>query len=218
MNKVVIFDMDGLMFDTESIYYKANQKTADALSIPFDYSFYEKYIGVSETEYFEAMFSQFPEDKVNQFISDSKKDAESHLFAEPPAIKKGLVELLVYLKENGYKTVVASSSERKLVEKLLDLTNLREYFDDYIGGDEVNKSKPHPEIFQNAAQRVSDTPFEVLVLEDSLNGIRAAYSAGYNVIMVPDLVKPTEEAESKTLDICEDLEEVLIKIKSEKII
>ncbi|WP_368644941.1 HAD family hydrolase [Alkalibacterium putridalgicola] len=154
MNKVVVFDMDGLMFDTEPLYYKANQKTADALSIPFDYSFYEKYIGASETDFFQAMFDQFPKNNVQQFIIDSKKDVEDLLSSEPPAIKKGLVELLAYLKEQGYKTVVASSSERKLVEKLLEMTDLKGYFDAYIGGDEVAKSKPHPEIFQKAVQLV----------------------------------------------------------------
>ncbi|MDZ7834188.1 MAG: HAD family hydrolase [Alkalibacterium sp.] len=92
------------------------------------------------------------------------------------------------------------------------------YFDDYIGGDEVEKSKPHPEIFQKAVQLVGDDNSDVLVLEDSLNGIRAAHSAGYKVVMIPDLIQPTKEAKSMTLDICENLEEILIKIKSEKII
>lgn len=215
MNKVVVFDMDGLMFDTEPLYYKANQKTADALSIPFDYSFYEKYIGASETDFFQAMFDQFPKNNVQQFIIDSKKDVEDLLSSEPPAIKKGLVELLAHLKEQGYKTVVASSSERKLVEKLLELTDLKGYFDAYIGGDEVAKSKPHPEIFQKAVQLVGDAQSDVLVLEDSLNGVRAAYEAGYKVVMVPDLLKPSEEAKAKALEICEDLEKILIKIKSE---
>ncbi|SFB85465.1 haloacid dehalogenase superfamily, subfamily IA, variant 3 with third motif having DD or ED/haloacid dehalogenase superfamily, subfamily IA, variant 1 with third motif having Dx(3-4)D or Dx(3-4)E [Alkalibacterium subtropicum] len=215
MNKVVVFDMDGLMFDTEPLYYKANQKTADALSIPFDYSFYEKYIGASESDFFDAMFDQFPQSNVQQFIIDSKKDVEKLLLSEPPKMKKGLVELLDYLKGKGYKTVVASSSTRKLVENLLDLTDIRDYFDAYIGGDEVAESKPHPEIFQKAVERAGNPQSDVLVLEDSLNGIRAAYAAGYKVIMVPDLVEPTEEAKAKTLEICEDLEEILIKIKSE---
>ncbi|WP_423189643.1 HAD family hydrolase [Alkalibacterium sp. f15] len=218
MNSIVIFDMDGLMFDTEPLYYRANQKTADALNIPFDYSFYKKYIGVSESDFFEAMYRQFPEKKVNQFIVDSKKDLEDLLFSELPQLKIGLIELLTYLKEKGYKTVVASSSERKIVDKLLRLTDLHIYFDDFIGGDEVAKSKPHPEIFQKAVQLVGNEASEILVLEDSLNGIRAACSAGYKVIMVPDLIHPNEEAKAKTLDICESLEEVLMKIKSEKII
>ncbi|MER2064667.1 MAG: HAD family phosphatase, partial [Alkalibacterium sp.] len=190
MNKVVVFDMDGLMFDTEPIYYKANQKTADVLNIPFDYSFYEKYIGASEDDFFAAMYDKFPNSNVQQFIKDSKKDVEDLLLSEPPAMKKGLVELLTYLKENNYRTVVASSSDRKLVEKLLDMSGLKGYFDNFIGGDEVARSKPHPEIFEKALQLVGDQNSEVLVLEDSLNGIRAAHSAGFKVVMVPDLVHP----------------------------
>jgi len=218
MTKIVIFDMDGLMFDTEPLYYRAQQKTADALHIPFDYPFYEKFIGTSEADFFEAMRNKFPESNVEQFIIDSKKDVEELLLSEPPELKKGLTELLIFLKENGYKTVVASSTEKSLVEKLLRLTHLLPYFDDFIGGDEVEKSKPHPEIFQKAAMRVGDEDSDVLILEDSLNGIRAAHSAGYRVIMVPDLIPPDEEARAKSLDICEDLEEILIKIKSEKLI
>lgn len=217
MTKIVVFDMDGLMFDTEPIYYKANQETADALNIPFDYDFYQNYIGAKESDFFEAMFRKYSRSSVQQFIIESKKNIEARLLSKPPALKKGLVELLAYLKENGHKTVVASSSERKLVEQLLDMTDLKAYFDDYIGGDEVTRSKPHPEIFQKAVQLVGDEQSDVLILEDSLNGIRAAYSAGFKVIMVPDLVQPTEEARTKTLDICEDLEEILIKIKSENL-
>lgn len=217
MNKIVIFDMDGLMFDTEALYYKANQKTADALDIPFDYSFYEKYIGVGESDFFTAMYEQFQKNKVDQFISNSKEDIEELLFSEPPKMKKGLVELLTYLKEKEYKTIVASSSEKRIVEKLVQLTDIDDYFDGLIGGDEVAKTKPHPEIFQKAVQQVGDDSFDVLVLEDSLNGIRAAHSAGYKVVMVPDLIQPNEEAKIKTLDICENLLDVLFKIKSEKL-
>ncbi|GEK91555.1 HAD family hydrolase [Alkalibacterium kapii] len=215
MNKVVVFDMDGLMFDTEPIYFKANKKTAKRFDIPLDYPFYEKYIGASEADFFDAMYQAFPEHDVKQFTIDSKKDVEDLLLAELPVMKKGLVELLTYLKEQGYKTVVASSSERKLVEKLLDITGLKTYFDGYIGGDEVAESKPNPEIFQKAVALAGNKESDVLVLEDSLNGIRAAHSAGYKVVMIPDLIQPTEEAEKKTLEICEDLEEILIKIKSE---
>ncbi|HAJ69741.1 MAG: HAD family hydrolase [Alkalibacterium gilvum] len=215
MNKVVVFDMDGLMFDTEPIYFKANKKTAERLNIPFDYAFYEKHIGASETDFFAAMYRKFPDHNVKQFTIDSKKDVEEFLVSEPPEMKKGLVDLLEYLKENNYKTVVASSSERKLVEKLLTLSGLESYFDGLIGGDEVAESKPHPEIFQKAVERVGNKESDILVLEDSLNGIRAAYSAGYKVVMIPDLIKPTEEARTKTLEIVENLEEILIKIKSE---
>lgn len=217
MTKVVIFDMDGLMFDTEPLYYKANQKTADALSIPFDYSFYEKYIGASDSDFFDAMYQHYPKDKVDQFIVDSKVDLEHLLFSQPPEMKRGLVPLLEYLTANGYKTVVASSSERKTVEKLLSVTHLLDYFDGFIGGDEVAKSKPHPEIFQKAARLVGGDEPDVLVLEDSLNGIRAAHSAGYKVVMIPDLIDPDKEAEAKTLEICEDLEKILIKIKNENL-
>ncbi|MCC5895071.1 MAG: HAD family phosphatase [Alkalibacterium sp.] len=218
MNKLIIFDMDGLMFDTEPLYYKANQKTADKLDIPFDYSFYERYIGASEKDFFNAMYAHFEKSKVDQFIIDSVEDLKTALFASPPVLKEGLKELLDYLHSNGFKTVVASSSEKKVVLQLLKNADFFHYFDGVIGGDEVANSKPHPEIFEKARELIKEDVGPVLVLEDSVNGIKAANAAGFPVVMVPDLIEPDSETEKLTLDICHDLHEVLIKIKSEKLI
>ncbi|PRY83926.1 HAD family hydrolase [Alkalibacterium olivapovliticus] len=218
MTKLIIFDMDGLMFDTEPLYYKANQQTADKIGIPFDYSFYEKYIGASEKDFFSAMYDHFDESKVDQFITDSVEDLKSVLFSAPPVLKKGLVDLLDFLKENKYKTVVASSSEKKVVLELLENAGLTHYFDGVIGGDEVSHSKPHPEIFEKARQLIDGPISDILVLEDSINGIKAANAANFPVVMVPDLIKPDSHMKKMTLDICHDLHEVLNKIKSEKLI
>lgn len=218
MSKLIIFDMDGLMFDTEPLYYKANQLTADKIGIPFDYAFYEKYIGASEKDFFNAMYDHFEKVKVEQFIKDSVVDLKAALFASPPILKKGLVDLLEYLKANEFKTVVASSSEKAVVLQLLENANLLDYFDGVVGGDEVVHSKPHPEIFKKARQLIEGDITDVLVLEDSINGIKAANAADYSVVMVPDLINPDSHIEKLTLDICHDLHEVLSKIKSEKLI
>lgn len=210
--------MDGLMFDTEPLYFKANMKTAEKAGIPFDYSFYKQFIGSSDKDFFDAMYRQFDEEKVTQFKKESGKDLKEALYASAPVLKKGLVDLLSFLEEEGYKTVVASSSEREIVEQLLENAGIRSFFDGIIGGNEVEHSKPDPEIFLKAKELVSEDKLEVLVLEDSLNGIKAANAAGFPVVMVPDLIEPDEEVEKLTLDICHDLHEVLSKIKSEKLI
>lgn len=218
MSKLIIFDMDGLMFDTEPLYYRANQKTADNIGIPFDYSFYERYIGASEKDFFSAMYDHFETSKVDQFVIDSVEDLKAVLFASVPPLKKGLIDLLDYLKSNEYKMVVASSSEKKVVLQLLENANLLDYFDGVIGGDEVTHSKPHPEIFEKASDLIKDSVTGILVLEDSINGIKAAHAAGFPVVMVPDLISPNTDTKKLTLDVCHDLHEVLSKIKSEKLI
>jgi len=218
MNRLIIFDMDGLMFDTEPLYYKANQKTADRIGLPFDYAFYEKYIGASEKDFFNAMYQSFDKEKVERFITDSTADLKDVLFAAPPVKKKGLVDLLDYLKSNEYKMVVASSSEREVVKALLVSAEVSDYFDGVVGGDDVTHSKPHPEIFIKASTLAGENLSNVLVLEDSVNGIKAANAAGFPVVMVPDLIEPDDEIRSRTLDVCHDLHEVLTKIKSDILI
>lgn len=214
MKKAVIFDMDGLMFDTESLYFKGNRMTAESVGIPFDYAFYENYIGSSDDDLYQGMYQTFEKEKVDAFIERAESDVEDVLFSSEPVLKEGLVPLLNYLKENHFKTVVASSSRRKVVQTLLKNANLTHYFDAIVGGDEVEVSKPHPEIFQKAAALTGYEQSEIVVLEDSMNGIRAAHAAGIDVIMVPDLIQPTDEARKLTLDICNDLHEILRKIKN----
>lgn len=213
MKKAVIFDMDGLMFDTETLYFKANQKTAEKVEIPFDYSFYENYIGASDEDFFAGMYESFEKEKVDLFLELSGVDVENELFSTPPKLKEGLLSLLDYLKENNYILVVASSSKRFIVEKMLKNANLTSYFSAVVGGDEVIQSKPHPEIFKKAAALTGVESSQILILEDSLNGVRSAYAAGIDVVMVPDLLAPDNEAREKTLEICNDLHEIIIKLK-----
>lgn len=210
--------MDGLMFDTEPLYFKANMKTAERAGIPFDYSFYKQFIGSSDKDFFDAMYRQFDEEKVDQFVSESAKDLKEALFAKSPVLKEGLIELLQFIQQNDYKAVVASSSERDVVNQLLINAGIQSYFDGVIGGNEVRQSKPEPEIFIKAKDLVSKEFCDVIVLEDSLNGIKAANAAGFPVVMVPDLIEPDDEIRSQTLDVCQNLHEVLSKIKSEKLI
>lgn len=213
MKKAVIFDMDGLMFDTETLYFKANQKTAEKVEIPFDYSFYENYIGASDEDFFAGMYESFEKEKVDLFLELSGVDVENELFSTPPKLKEGLLSLLDYLKENNYILVVASSSKRFIVEKMLKNANLTSYFSAVVGGDEVIQSKPHPEIFKKAAALTGVESSQILILEDSLNGVRSAYAAGIDVVMIPDLLAPDNEAREKTLEICNDLHEIIIKLK-----
>lgn len=207
--KTVIFDMDGLMFDTESIYYQANQKTADKIGLPFDYAFYEKFIGASDADFFQALYDAHDKKElVDEFVKQSREDIEEDLLSRPLPKKEGLDELLAFLKEKEFELVVASSTEHRLVHALLEKADIAHYFDGVVGGDEVENSKPDPAIFLKAWNKTNSSKEETLILEDSLNGIRAAHAAEIPVIMVPDLFQPNQEALDKTVAVYSNLLEV----------
>ncbi|MFL2061692.1 HAD family hydrolase [Marinilactibacillus psychrotolerans] len=213
--KAVLFDMDGLMFDTESMYYRANQATADSIGMPFDYPFYERYIGASDKDFFAAIRSeQTDKHLANRFIEQSKIDIEKALLEKALPKKLGLEKLLEYLKSQNIEMIVASSTERNMVEKLVNNAGLSKYFTEIVGGDGVKDSKPDPAIFLKALSKTTATPSEALVLEDSLNGVRAAHAAGIPVIMIPDLISPNEEAKEKATDILPDLTKVIEYIEN----
>ena len=132
-------------------------------------------------------------------------------------IKPGLIELLKYLKENNYKTIVATSSNRHRVDVILENAKIASYFDDSICGDEVSKGKPNPEVFLKSCEKLGVSPNEALVLEDSEAGIQAAHSADIRVICIPDMKYPEKEYAEMTYDIADSLNDVLTLIKDQKL-
>lgn len=123
-------------------------------------------------------------------------------------VKKGLYILLEYLKKTGYRLAVASSSPRWEVEKHLKDAGITEFFEGIVCGDMVEKSKPNPEIYEKACQMLGVEPETCLALEDSKNGLLAAYRAGCKPVMVPDLWQPDEETDSILFQKFENLEQV----------
>ena len=108
-------------------------------------------------------------------------------------MKKGVAELLGFLKKNGKKIALASSTRRQTVENQLREAEIYDYFDGIVCGDMVTKSKPNPDIYLKACELMKVDPKECYAVEDSYNGIRAAHAAGMKAIMVPDLLEPTPE-------------------------
>ncbi len=130
--------------------------------------------------------------------------------------KKGLDELLIYLKENGYKTAVATATDLKRASMYLDIINVTKYFDKIVCASMVQNGKPHPDIYLKACEELDVHPFEAIALEDSPNGIISAHSAGCKAVMVPDLSEPDEELKKllyKRIDSLDLLIDVLISLK-----
>ncbi|MFW6294331.1 MAG: HAD family hydrolase [Halanaerobium sp.] len=196
MIKAVIFDMDGLMFDTERLSKELWQKLAQENGYNLDTDFFDQMVGLD----LEDTKNAFKEDYGRDFPYLELREQKNELLKEyvrenGVPVKEGLMETIDYLKENEYLIAVASSSYKEKIEFYLDSLEIKEKFDYIIGGDEVEKSKPDPEIFLKGLNGLGVSKDEALVLEDSAHGILAANRAGIRVILIPDLVEHSPEIE-----------------------
>lgn len=210
--KGIIFDMDGLLFDTESIYCEANLVVADKYNIPFTKETYARFIGISDEEVWaelHKMYADHGEETVQKFIDESWGMAHDRFKTGEVDLKPGVHELLAYLEEKEIPRVLASSNVRPVIEILLEHAGIRDKFSDIISAEDVKFAKPDPEIFVIAAERLGMSGADCLVLEDSKNGILAAEGAGVPVVMVPDIVPPTAELREKTEAVFTSLHDVI---------
>lgn len=209
--KAVIFDMDGLLFDTEIVYYEASQMVADQMGFPYDKELYLKYLGVSDEEVwanYHQIFASFGKNNVQKFINDAYEETIRRFSLGAVQLKPGVIELLDFLEEHRIPKVVASSNQRHIIELLLEKNQLTNYFETIVSAENVKRAKPDPEIFLLAYEYLGTKKQETLVLEDSKNGILAAASAEIPVIMIPDLLAPSEDLQQKTLAVLSSLHEV----------
>ena len=209
--KAVIFDMDGLLFDTEIVYYEASQMVADQMGFPYDKELYLKYLGVSDEEVwanYHQIFASFGKNNVQKFINDAYEETIRRFSLGAVQLKPGVIELLDFLEEHRIPKVVASSNQRHIIELLLEKNQLTNYFETIVSAENVKRAKPNPEIFLLAHEYLGTKKQETLVLEDSKNGILAAASAEIPVIMIPDLLAPSEDLQQKTLAVLSSLHEV----------
>ena len=214
MKKAVIFDMDGLMIDSERVTYNEYvKKLAQLGHHDFTEELYRNCLGKNKQGICQVFIDHYGQDfPMDEVWDDVHVWIDESLRQYVPK-KKGLVELLEYLKANNYKTIVATSSGRARVDEILKNGNLTEYFDDSICGDEVTHGKPHPEIFLTACQKLDVKPEEALVLEDSEAGILAAYDGHIDVICVPDMKYPEPQFVEKVTKIVDSLDQVIDYLK-----
>lgn len=214
----VIFDMDGLIFDTEAVYCKNNIEISKKFNMPgYGKEYYTSEVGLGEKAVYEKYIKDFPmlsTDEIDQFFKESRESTWEDFSTVGAPVKPGARELLEYLNEQGIRCVVASSNNREAIDILLEKADMEKYFDGIVSGNDVEHAKPHPEIVEKAVEILGTEKNETVMLEDSLNGIRASFTAGVPVIMVPDLVLPNDEAKEKTWMIEDSLFDVLDYIKS----
>lgn len=202
--------MDGVLFDTEKLCMDSWIAVAGEQGISDMETFFPVCIGRNMTDT-KALFYEFYGEAYDYDRFRKQASAWFHSYIERNGIpvKKGVGELLAFLHRRGYRIGLASSTSRPSVEEHLARAGIREYFQSLTTGDMVEHSKPRPDIYLMACESLGVAPTQAMAIEDSPNGIRAAYSAGMVPVMVPDLIAPDGEMREKSVLICRDLLEVM---------
>lgn len=194
MTNAVIFDMDGLMLDTEKLLARYWMQASREFGFPMEM---EHVLGIRSLS---AVFAKpklqgiFGENFNYEEIRARRRQLTAeHIQKYGIEKKQGLDELLLYLKDTDRKIAVATATDRERTETYLKQAGVFHYFDTFVCGDMVTKGKPDPEIYLTACREVGFPPCQCMALEDSPNGIRSAHFAGCKAVMIPDLSQPDED-------------------------
>lgn len=208
--KAAIFDMDGLMFDTERLGSQCWAQVGRELGVDISESILSQLRGLTRPEYRAAFVRH-----LGQLLDyDSASARQKQLFwarieAEGVPIKPGLIELLTFFQQKKIPTAMATASHQDRASRYLELSGLRPYFKSFVFGNQASHGKPDPELFLLAASELQTTPESCLVLEDSINGVRAGIAGGFHTVMIPDLVQPDPALDSQLHAKFETLSQVI---------
>ncbi|MGN0286514.1 MAG: HAD family hydrolase [Atopobiaceae bacterium] len=209
MIEAAIFDMDGLMFDTEAVWGRCWSRAFANLGFqqPPD-QFIVDVRGTSGQRMWDVFKRYFGTKVPGERVYAEEYRLVSQENARHIAKKPGLDELLEWLCQHGIPMAVASSSPMESIRNNLQVAGVADYFDVIVCGADVRRSKPSPDIFLEAARRLGSSPVHTLVLEDSFNGVRAGHAGGFITVMVPDLAAPDDQMRQLADAICGSLGDV----------
>ncbi|MBR6771583.1 MAG: HAD family phosphatase [Lachnospiraceae bacterium] len=197
MTNAIVFDMDGVLFDTERIGCQCWEEVAREMKLGDLSEGMKGCIGLNQNDAEALMRKLYGKDFPFQDYKDTVRMLmKRRILEEGLPLKEGVVEILEYLTAQGYIVGLASSTSKESVMGHLDQSGLTDYFRTIITGDMVEHSKPMPDIYLKACTELGVTPVNAVAIEDSFNGIKSAYRAGMKPIMVPDMVEPTPEIEA----------------------
>lgn len=208
--EAVVFDMDGVIFDSERAVMNCWLELAQKYDIKDIEKPYFACVGTTMTRTREIMLETYGEDfPYDEYARESSLMYHEKYDGGKLPMKPGVMELLSYLKGKGKKIALASSTRRETVTNQLRWAEIIDYFDVIICGDMVARSKPAPDIFIKACQELGVSPESTYAIEDSYNGIRAAHAGQLRPIMVPDLLEANDEMRGMAEYVCDNLNEVI---------
>lgn len=206
--KAVLFDMDGLIFDTEGLYKISWQHAASEQGLELDDDFYQTFIGVQDAECERRVVDRFGgELDLERFKAVRNRDIYARC-ASGVAYKHGFDLLFGHLKNKGLKCALVTSSALTDVEHHFSGSDYLAQFDVVITSEDVENGKPHPDCYLMASEQLAIEPAACLVLEDSNNGMRAGLDAGCKAVMIPDLLPPSDDVAQRAHAILASLAEV----------
>lgn len=210
----VIFDMDGVIFDSERATMLCWLELADKYGIKDMEKPYLACTGTNATMTRQIMLDAYGEDfPYDEYAHEASRMYHERYDGGRLPMKSGVVEILEYLKNSGKKIALASSTKKQKVISQLQDAGILNYFDEIVTGDMVEKSKPEPDIFLLACEKIGVSPERAYAIEDSYNGIRSAYRGGLRPIMVPDLLPADQEMNELAEAVIDNLENVVLYLK-----
>ena len=213
--QAVVFDMDGVIFDTERLVIEFWKEVAKKHNIPNIEHTCIQCLGTNRVRTREIFLGNYGADfPYDPYRAEVTELFNTHYKGVPLPTKPGVRELLSYLQEQDIKVGLASSTAQHLVRDEIGTAGLLPYFQTLVCGDMVEHSKPAPDIFLKACEILNADPTKSIAIEDSFNGIRSAHCAGMTPIMVPDQVQPTDEIRALAFHVMPSLLDVLNWLKT----
>lgn len=212
--KGIIFDMDGTVLDTEPMSFVAWSTVLKEKGYPVTKELLHAHIGMNQESTAKLMRAEFGDNfdyyAIRGIVTAFRLD---YIEKNGLVIKKGYAELMNFIKANSLKAVIATSTPHEEAISHLKRAGIYGDFNALIGGDQIQNGKPAPDIFLKAAELIGLPPADCLVLEDSENGLKAAFAAGISAVLVPDMKIPSDEVKGRVFAEVESLDRVIEILK-----
>ena len=199
MIKAVIFDMDGVMIDSEPLWEKTERILLARRDIEYNPTYRDQIVGLNQNDSGKLLINTFELEETVEDIISERVEILTAIYEEELEVVLDLIPLLDNLRDSKFKLAVASSSPLRVINFVLDMFSLQEYFPVVVSGECTENGKPHPDIYLHTAKRLEVEPSECVAIEDSINGVKSAKAAGMYCIAVPD--KRLSQMEFQNADI-----------------
>lgn len=208
-----VFDMDGIIFDTERLSFETFKQASEEAGWEVSHEAFLASMGLPRRNIpprlTEILGTTFP---ATQVLDRSYELLESAVEQHGPPVKGGVEDILDALGERSIPAIVATSTDARTARAYLDTAGLLHRFIDVVGGDQIERGKPEPDIFLHAAKKLETAPEQVIVFEDSMNGVRAGAAAGMRVIMIPDFIEPSPEVRALAFAVVPSLHDAAARL------